>query len=57
MPLKTVSLERATAANGVIGDEIHAWPWATRGPCMGIKLLPHEGMVIGARFGTTHTAI
>jgi hypothetical protein len=55
MPLETVSLDRATSAKGVVGDEIHAFPWATQGPCMGIELLLREGIVIGALFGTTHT--
>lgn len=55
MPWSSVDRTRATAGNGLVADELHAWPWAVQGRSMGFELLIADGLVMGARFGTTHS--
>jgi hypothetical protein len=54
MPWSSVERARATAGNGLVADELHAWPWAVQGNSMGFELLIADGLVMGVRFGTTH---
>ncbi len=55
MPTVAVPVGQATAANGIVAHELHAWPFAVQGPRMGLELLITDGLVMGARLGTTHT--
>jgi len=45
---------KASGGNGVVADELHTWPWAIQGRRMGLEIRITDGMVMGARFGTTH---
>ncbi len=49
----TLPAARITGGNGVVAHELHSWPLAVQGRRVGLELLITDGMVMGARFGTS----